>query len=468
MSSGAFVATLTLIALGATLVKGWRWAFVRLFLPSLLLVPCPLLLEFRGLPNLTPQRGVALGMLIGCLVLRRERDLLPRWRALDAWVLALLLSYSVSFGVNTDLKGFAHQIAVLTLDWGLPYLFARRLFVDGRHLRPFLAVVAACGFLLAFFSLYEARMADRLAARMWDAIAGYPVPDFWRNGGGMRYGFLRAFGPFVHPLVLASVLVALTPLILAWGYVDRGKRALARLAAAATAVGVLGPIARGPALVLGGLGGLTSMIVLRLPVVLLTACGGLLGYLLLSDTAQDVLVTTQIDLDVEGNTESGKYRLALLLIYLKEIPKVGWFGDPSVIGASYQAAWSIDNGYLFMYLTGGWIGGTGFLLLVLATCVAAYRALGRSRGLERRVRACVAASFLGLALCVANVWFARDLHPLFFVLLALVWSQRAPGWYRLAGAQAASTGGSPRARRSPSRPRSLQTSGPPEHRADPG
>ncbi len=444
MSSGAFVGALAVLALAATLARGWRWTFVRLFVPSLLLVPCPLLLEFQGLPNLTPQRSVALGMLLGCLALRQGRDLLPRRRALDFWVLALLFSYSISFGVNTDLKGFVHKLAVLVLDWGLPYLFARRFFVDGRHLRSFLAVLAVCGVILACFSLYEARMADRLAARLWNAIASYPVPDFWRNGGGMRYGFLRAFGPFVHPLILASVLVSLAPLVLAWGHVERGRRIWARAAAALTAIGVLGPIARGPAMVLGGLAALSSMVVARLPIVLLAVCGGLLGYLLLDQTAQDVLVTTQTDLEFEGNTESGKYRLALLLIYLREIPKVGWFGDPSVIGASYEAAWSIDNGYLFMYLTGGWIGGTGFLLLVAATCIVAYRALGRSRGLERRVRACMAASFLGLALCVANVWFARDLHAFFFVLLALVWSQCAPGWYRLAGGEPARLGRAPR------------------------
>lgn len=421
---------LLLATIGATLFKGWRWVFTYFFVPAVLLVPCELYLVLQGIPNLTPQRAVVIGILLGCLGSRRERELFPRWRSLDAWVLALLLSYSVSFGLHTDFMGFVHKLAVQVLDWGLPYLYARRMFVEPGRLRRILAVMAFCGVVLACTALYEARMADRLTARWWNLVADYPVPDFWRNGGGLRYGFLRAFGPFGHPLILATVLVALAPLALCWGYLDAKRRTWARVASLVTSLGILGPIARGAVLVLSGVAGLTYMVVKRLPVVFLGLCAALLGFLLLSDTALQVFETTRTDLELEGNTESGKYRLALLLIYLKEIPKVGFFGDPTVIGSTYQAAWSIDNGYLYMYLTGGWIGGTGFLLLVIATCRTGYRSLRRSSGLERRVRACIAASFLGMSLSIANVWFARDMHALFFVLVALVWSQSAPGWYR--------------------------------------
>jgi len=424
-----FVLATLLVTIFATIRKGRTWAFAYLYLPFTLLVPWNLFLHVQGLPELTPHRAIVSGMLIGCLLSGRVRELLPAWRKLDIYVLLIILSFSTSFGLSTDLKGFFHKVVTQALDWGLPYLYARAVFRDSSALRVCLPPLAISAALLGFGSFFEARMNDRVMAKFWNLVTGYPVPDHWLNGGGFRWGLLRAFGPFGNPLILATVLVALAPLALCWGWVDRKRRMWSRLACLIVAVGVLGPISRGPMLALAGITAVFGMAAARLPALFLTLFGGFIAYVAFSDTVDNVVETTQSDLAFEGNTESGKYRVALLMIYIEEIPKVGWFGDDKVVGARYEGAWSIDNSFLFMYIMGGWLGGTLFFVLVVATCIRGYRTLIKAFGVERKIRAGITASFVGMAACIGNVWFTPEFAGFFFVLVALVWNQSAPDWY---------------------------------------
>lgn len=437
MNPPTFVLVTLLVTLVATILRGRTWAFAYLWVPYTLLVPWNHFLSVQGLPELTPHRAVVTGMLIGCCLSGKARELVPDWRKLDLWILVIILSFSTSFGLSTDVKGFFHKLMTQSLDWGLPYLFARTVFRDVTGLRKVIAPLAICAAVLGFCSLYEARMSARLLSSIWNAITGYEIANFWLNGGGYRWGLLRAFGPFGNPLILATVLVAITPLALSWGWLDRRRKTWSRVAALVVAVGIIGPISRGPLIVLGAITTIFGMVVARLPALTLTLFGGLLGYAVFSETVEDIVATTESDLSTEGNTESGKYRVALLMIYVEEIPKVGFFGDEKVVGARYEGAWSIDNSFLFMYITGGWVGGTLFLLLVIATCIKGYRALIKSSGNELKVRACVTASFVGMSACIANVWFTPEFAGLFFALVALVWNQSSPVWY----------GGSPREKR---------------------
>jgi hypothetical protein len=66
---------------------------------------------------------------------------------------------------------------------------------------------------------------------------------------------------------------------------------------------------------------------------------------------------------------------------------------------------------------------------VLATCIRGYRTLLRAFGSERKIRACVTASIVGMSACISNVWFTPEFAGLFFALVALVWNQSSPDWY---------------------------------------
>ena len=113
-------------------------------------------------------------------------------------------------------------------------------------------------------------------------------------------------------------------------------------------------------------------------------------------------------MQLKGNVSSGYYRVALLQIYGKRVLDVGWWGDPEAIAdIEYKAAWSIDNAYLHLFLTGGWLGGGSFCLIVATLFVIGGRRIQRTHGGERRVLVALFASFLAVSACLADVWFAR-------------------------------------------------------------
>lgn len=165
------------------------------------------------------------------------------------------------------------------------------------------------------------------------------------------------------------------------------------------------------------------------PLVLLVLLMLLPAAPLLVDQLSQSMQSAQEDFAERGNTESGRYRLALLLIYGGRIGEAGLFGDPSIIGSEFEKAWSIDNAYLLFYLEGGWVGGTLFAAMTLANFVLAVRVLRRSSGRRRKVVAATMASFAGMAGCMADVWFAPRYSPLFFVVGALLLNQTRSGWF---------------------------------------
>jgi hypothetical protein len=430
VGSTLFVCCTFLAAVAAVAWRGTAWAFGCVLVSYLLLVPQDISLTIEGLPDLSPQRAVVLGMLFGALATGRLRGLFPRWRLFDLLPLGMTLGYSVSFGLRTDLHGFFYQLVILTLDWALPYIYARAVLRDPEALRRLVAPIAVCGTILALFALYEARINVRLMAELWNLVGGHEVPPFWTEfTGALRWGLLRAYGPFGHPLILATVLVTIAPLALCWGWLDRRRRFLALGAALAIVVGTIAPVSRGPLLVLGTTSVFFALVAWRVPALVL--CGAALLALspVVAQKVQDVVQSTRADLETEGNTDSARYRAALLLIYLDELDELGPFGNVEVVGTRYQAAWSIDNSFLYMLITGGWIGGGLLLAIALLVLFKGYRALVRSSGRERLVRAAIMASFVGMSGCIANVWFTPEFSGLYLVLAALVWNQSAPGWY---------------------------------------
>src|SRR4030095_1031426 len=99
------------------------------------------------------------------------------------------------------------------------------------------------------------------------------------------------------------------------------------------------------------------------------------------------------------------------------------------------------------------IGGGLLLAIALLVLVKGYRALVRSSGRERLVRAAIMASLVGMSGCIANVWFTPEFSGLYLVLVALVWNQSAPGWY--SGPRRAHAGVALESRPAPLRTRTL-------------
>src|SRR5690606_3878339 len=123
--------------------------------------------------------------------------------------------------------------------------------------------------------------------------------------------------------------------------------------------------------------------------------------------AREEVQYTRGELEERGNTTSGHYRVALLLIYGKEIAEVGQWGDWS-LDLDYEQCWSIDNAYLYLFIFGGWFGG-GLMCLIVITLL--YRGVRGALGVATQARglyAGIIGSFAGISACMANVWFAPN------------------------------------------------------------
>lgn len=392
-------------------------------LPALILVPHQIGLDLGGLPDPTVRRAALAGVILGAVVGGQMGQVVPRWRAFDVLALAPVLFFSISFGLDTGLKGFMHRLIVLTMDWGVPYVLARAVLRNVDEVRATLRPLVLCSVLLAGLAVYECRMATRLTAHLWNAVGfDVPVP---RHATAWRWGYLRATAGFEHPLTLATFFATVAPLTALWGLLERRHRRKAWVAMVACAGGCVAGLSRGPMLVLVVVGIVFTIAAVprRTPILLALFAIVLASSPLILEAGRREAEYVRAEMDFRGNVDSSHYRVALLLIYGEQVLDAGLFGDGEAQAElEYQHAWSIDNAYLYLFLHGGWLGGGSISLFVIILLYSGCRRILRSSGMERRILSATVASFSAMAGCMTNVWFAPDYAPFFFITGALLFN----------------------------------------------
>jgi len=419
MTSDFFVSLVGALSVVSVCIKGVRWTFAYVYLATLLIVPLPITLSLAGLPDLTPRRAACVGLVLGAIIIGKGWQLAPRWHWFDVVALVPVLTFSVSYGLITDFKGFYHRLGVFAMDWACPYFLVRALFRDIDALRPALRTIACCTMVLAFLAVYECRMATRLAVDLWNMVGpDVPVPPHYTH---WRWGYIRAAATWGGGLPLGTMFTTCAPLMVLWGLIGGVPRWKATGASLACAAGCVAAMSRGPMLVLAALASIFPIIAARRRwLFLILVAVPIVGAPLLVESAREEVTFTQGEMDEFGNTTSGHYRVALLLIYGQRVLDVGWWGDPGIVGLEYEHAWSVDNAYLYFFLTGGWLGGGAFCSLIAVLLCLGARRIAQANGHERKVAAAVLASFAGVAGCMANLWFAPEYAPLFWITAAIV------------------------------------------------
>lgn len=415
------ISAVGIVAFLAVYSKGVQWAFRWVVLPTLVLIPNELVFDVAGLPDVTARRTAYVGVIAGAIVAGRTCQLIPRWRWFDVLALAPVLSFSFSFGMDTDFKGFYHRLALLTMEWACPYLLARAALSGLDQVRAALRPLALCSTVLAGLAVYECRMGTRLAVNLWDSL-GFDVHVLW-HAGYWRWGYLRAVATFGEPIALGTFFATVTPLMALWGLLEPKVRWMPRIAAVACIAGCVACLSRGPMLVLIAVALVfyllavpkRSLVLISIAVVMIAV-----GPFVI-EGVQDEARFVQTEMDLAGNTTSGHYRVALLFVYGKRILDVGFWGDREVRASpEYEKAWSIDNAYLFLFLAGGWLGGGAFCLMVVILLYLGGRKIIHTNGHERKILAAAVASFAAIAGCMGNVWFAPTYAPLFWLTAGLV------------------------------------------------
>ena len=415
------ISIIATLAFFAVLGYGVRNAFGWVYLPVLMLVPARAVFDLPGLPDLTPGRAAALGLIAGTIANGRFRQLIPDRRLIDLVALLPVLTFAVSYGQVTDFKGFYSRLAILAMDWGCPYFFTRVLITDMVALRTVLKPFTIFACVTALFAIYESRMAFRLAPYLWNSIGVVlePIPHY----GSWRWGFLRAHATFYGPIQLGTFFAMATPLARLWGVLDPRRNKWSWLSTLLSAGGCIASMSRGPIVVLIVVTIIAWTVAKPRQSTFLVALALLISSSpFLYEMATEEVKYTSARVEATGNTagESGHYRVALLLIYGKEIANVGCWGDPYLVGREYEAAWSIDNAYLYLFLIGGWFGGGSVCLLILITYFRTLRRLMNATDHDRKVLAILLAAFAGMTGSMANVWFAIDYAPFFWWCQAIL------------------------------------------------
>jgi hypothetical protein len=430
-----------LAALVVSVLRGPHSSFGWVYLPTVILVPMGIEIELPGIPDFSVRRAALVGLALGALLTSRSAQLVPRWRWFDLLPLAAAISFAISFGLETSFRGFCSRLLLLGMDWLLPYVFARALLDNARHVRAVLLPLVISFMVLAFLAVYECRMHFRLGSEFWNSVAGTEVYTYWRQGTGTRWGFLRAVATTGGPIILGTFFATAAPLVILWGQLRRGSRLPVLSAALACGAGCVASLSRGPMLVLLASASIFTLTAYRLRslgilIVMMLALASPFAFLQLNETIET------INQDIRAaTTDSALYRIVLVLLYADQ--DYGPFGAQVEYGAEFDNAYSLDNAYLYLLVTGGWCGGGLFVAMVVTWFALGWRSIRRARGRRRKILSTTLASLVCVAGCMANVWFSPDYWPLFFFVGALVIDQSRSAWFTVQVAPATPRGGTP-------------------------
>ncbi len=398
--------------------------FLWVYLPVMLLLPTYFVYKGPGLPPLDFSEAVLLPLGIAA-----AWRLLPTWKPTltDIWMGVFLLSSAAShFRAHETTQGWFNLFHTLC-EAVAPYLLGKLLIEQFdlrlQTARRFVYVLAAA----SIVSLVEYVRGRNPFVLLWSRF--FPdQPLIWETQ--MRWGFGRVAGPFGQSELAGMVL--LVALVLAiwvsyshpwpdkFRWVPHPFRQRTILFAVLV-VTLFTTQARGPWL----------GCMLAVPIALL----GRTRHLLRNGTVLFMLclfagaavyvkgsVYTQTQVKAETDEQqTAQYRRQLLDDYVPIAAAGGawgWGEKFPVVSTST----SIDNEYLFLWLTQGWVGLVSFLAIAGDTLVRLLRAIVRSTGKRDRFFALtLLGAFCGLLLTVGTVFLSQQPYQIFFLLAG--WAQ---------------------------------------------
>lgn len=415
----------------AVFTRGTRFALQSVVLPAMLLLPTYYFWTARPLPSINFLDAAFLGLGIGMAWLD-----LPRWRFArsDAWMAIFLLSvgYADRAGGRITDSYFIWFNALVTAL--VPYM-AGKLLMEHKNSRVetsrrivWLMVAAAV------VSTWEYVFKNNPFARMWNHF----YPSQWSGWvTQIRWGFGRVAGPFAQS-ELAGIVFSFGFLLALWlaktKYEERYGRVVipTRLERAKWAIGGLLVIlfmtqARGPwigtilALCVASIGRAKNA---RRRAILVV------GLLVGIGTPTYIVSKAYISgprVDYGSERETAQYRAELLDNYIPVAQQGGAWGWGGVFPRIHGQT-SIDNQYLFVWVTQGYVGGISFCLLLLEAGIALIgQAVRVKTTQDRHFVLTLFGILVGFAFIIATVFLGAQSYPLFFFLIG--WAQ-AVGAFR--------------------------------------
>jgi len=402
-------------------------ALLNVYVPTLLLFPLYFQWRLKGLPPLDPTQAVMLVFFV-FILLRHRRELY--FSSTDVWVLIFVYGIGISEMLHSGLRS---GIFVLFNDFVsalLPY-YIGKLFIEQYGMRTaMLKRLCFLLFLVAFASAYEYRM----TINPYHTYLGPYFPgqaDTWIIQ--MRWGRARASGPYGHAIIAGMMF--LSGVILNFWLVRTKKwepnfRFLVLpyirksvLITLGLLFGIYATQSRGPwlgvlfgfAVALIGLAHNTKIAFIRFII------GATLIFSFAYPFVQDYTSIKVPGLVQDPEQQDAVYRRQLIDNYTPVVEAGGFWGWGSNFPV-VKNQYSIDNEYLLLGITRGYLGLSVFILLAGDAIFTLTRTGIRFRSRDDRLFAfCMIGVLAGVLFAITTVYLGYQMFDLFFLLMG--WSQ---------------------------------------------
>jgi hypothetical protein len=192
------------VSLVVTLTAGGGWAFVTVYIPSLLMLNQ--LPEFP-IPHapLVAHWAALYGIILG--VPFRKESLRFRWCSIDTIMVLLLLSATITAWSTEVFETGINSFRTDLLQWTAPYFLARIVFRSVEMRRATLYTMVVLIGMISVAALIEFRLTPYWYLHVLRDDLGMhnPIPPLAYH----RYGFFRVSGTVFHPIYFGNLCVAL-------------------------------------------------------------------------------------------------------------------------------------------------------------------------------------------------------------------------------------------------------------------
>jgi hypothetical protein len=400
-------------------------------MPTVLLLPIYFLWKFKLLPPFDFADAALLPLGIW-LLLRFMRFWRFSW--VDLWVVLFALSMGVHDATSGDPTSGIFEIFHGICEALFPYMAGKLLIEQAgaaekgrtemlRRMVPILCVVCV-------LSMYEYPFKDNLFRMTFKPLfSDQTIP--WLTQ--LRGGFGRISGPYAQGELAGMMLLIAFPLSIFlawsndWGERFRTLRSLplrkSTIVAGIFLLGLYMTQSRGPelglafALPIAWIGRTRNVARSALLVLAVMAvCGGV-AYKVLSDYAAEGARRAP----TSEEQETAAYRVVMVELYLPLAEAGGpWGSGPSfkTVG-KYK---SVDNEYLLVFITQGYVGLASFLLLSVGTLNHLMQALRHNpRKVDRAFAYTLLGIMVGLLVTISTVYLGLQTMILFFTIAG--WAQ---------------------------------------------
>jgi hypothetical protein len=401
-------------------------AFLNIYLPVFFLLPIYYFWKVAALPPIDFAEAALIP--IGLAIIVKE---LRNWRPtlMDASLVAFIFSSCYADSVADRQTAFIFNLFSALITALIPYMIGK-LLIEQRRAR--IATVKRIVLLLSIncvISAYEYRMGQNPYTLMFRHF--FPGETFaWKTQ--IRWGFGRVSGPFGQSELAGIILIFGLVLALWAGYYHvweprfrhfrRWPVSKATTYVSLIALTLLMTQARGPwigalvAIPIAFIGRAQRVLRTAIITVLCLALGGALLYVGLNHYTSGPTTSQE--------QETAQYRQQLLTNYIPIAKQGGaWGWGHSFPRAAGQG--SIDNQYLFVALTQGWVGLLAFCLIAVESLARMFASAVLAQEKSDRYFAwSMFGIMIGLLVTAFTVFLGLQTYQLFFLLAG--WSQALP------------------------------------------